>query len=234
MTATGTADRRRVWDLADASTGRAIRRRGIDTGGPVSAALGLAAVVGAVAPGLTDTTRWCVVAALGAVALLVGFAALRRRQAALSLLLALAGLVLPVVAGGVTVIGGLRTPPAVQSSVAVHELRDPPGGPRTSSAFASLPAGRQQDATAFATALVLRIRTLHGSFGPYPTSLTLSRGAVVEPSGRFSGLSLGVLPADARLVYTVSRSGEAFRVTLVSTTDDTATVTATSSLLTGS
>ncbi|GAA2753418.1 hypothetical protein [Amnibacterium kyonggiense] len=232
MTATGTTGRPKVWDLADASVERSVRRRGTDPGGPVAAALGVVAFAAAAAPGVADPTRWSVVAAAGSIAVLVGFSAMRRRQAVLSLLLALAGLVLPVVAGVVTIADAVRAPAAVHSTVAAHELRDPPGGLQPSAAFASLSGRQQSDASAFATTLVERIRTLHGSFGPYPTSLSLSHGSVVEGSGRLGGMSLGVVPAEARLLYTVSRSGDAFRVTVVSRSDEDATVTATSSLVT--
>lgn len=231
--ATGATGREKVWDLADASVDRVVRRRGRDLGGPIAAALGVVALAGAVAPGVDGPTRWCVVAVAGSVAVLVGFSAMRRRQAVLSLLLALAGLVVPVIAGVVTVADAVRAPAAVQSAVAAHELRDPPGGLQPSAAFASLPDRQQSDAAAFATTLVERIRTLHGSFGPYPTSLALSHGSVVEGSGRLGGMSLGVVPAHARLLYTVSRSGDAFRVTVVARSDEDATVTATSSLVTG-
>lgn len=233
MSSIGTTGRSKVWDLADASTEQTVRRRGTDLGGPVAAVLGVIAFAAAAAPGIPVTTRWCLVAAAGSIAVLVGFSAMRRRQALLSLLLAVAGLLIPMAAGAVTVAAAMRAPATVQSAVVPDRmLQDPPGGLRPSAAFSSLPTAQQRDAAAFATAVVLRIRTLHGSFGPYPTSLVLADGSVVEGQGRWSGMSLGAVPADSRVVYTVSRTGDAFRVTVVSTLAEDATVTASSSLVT--
>ncbi|MGT2427062.1 hypothetical protein [Amnibacterium kyonggiense] len=233
MTATGTGGRPRVWDLEDATIAHAVRRRGRDLGGPAAAALGVVSFAAAAAPGPPDPTRWCVVAASGTVAVLVGFSAMRRRQAALALLLALAGVLIPVAAGVVAVAEAAAAPATVQSTVAEHGLQDPPAGLLPSGSFASLPAADRSAASAFATTLVLRIRDLHGSFGPYPASLALSHGSVVEGPGPLGGTALGVVPAQARLVYTVSRTGDAFRVTVVSTDDEAASVTATSSLVAG-
>lgn len=229
MTATGTT---RVWDLADASDDRPIRRRGTDLGGPSAAALGLVALGAAMAPGLSDEARWSAVIASGVVAVLVGFSALRRRQTLTALLLALAGLVAPLAAGGVTMDTALRAPAVVTSTVvadsalAVHADQLAP-----TAAFTGLPGAEQADANGFATALVLRLRTMHGSFGPYPTSLALSGGSVVEGPGVLRGTALGVVPDGLRLVYEVTSSGGAFRVTVVSTSDPDASVAATSALV---
>lgn len=232
MTATGTSRPERVWDLTDASTGRPVTRRRTPLSAPVSAGIGLVAVAASVAPGVDGATRWSVVAATGVVAAVVGFSAVRRRQTLLSLLLAVAGLLLPVAAVAVTVGSAIRAPAAVQSSVVTDDaVAASPGGLRASAAFSSLPAGQRTDAEAFATTLVLRLRALHGAFGPYPTSLALSNGSVVEGAGPLGGTSLGVVPARARLRYEVSRSGDAFRVTVVSIGDAHASVAATSSLV---
>lgn len=229
MTATGTT---RVWDLADASRDHVARRRGTDLGGPVAAVLGLVALGAAVAPGLTEEARWCLVAAAGVTAVLIGFSALRRRQALLSLLLAVAGLLTPLAAGAITMDAAMRAPAAVASEVVADSaLRNPADGLAPSSAFADLPQARRADATAFATALVLRLRTLHGSFGPYPTSLALSTGSVVEGPGLLQGTSLGVVPTGYRVVYEVASSGGTFQVTVASLADATATVAATSALI---
>jgi hypothetical protein len=232
MTATGTA---KVWDLADASHDRVVRRRGRDLGGPVAAALGLVALSAAFAPGLEDEPRWCLVVAAGVTAVLVGFSALRRRQALLSLVLAVAGLLTPLAAAAVTADAALRAPAPVTSRVVADAaLAHPDDGLVSTPAFDDLPTTTQADAQSFATAVVLRLRTLHGSFGPYPTSLALSTGSVVEGPGVLAGTALGVVPDGTRVGYEVTSSGEAFRVTVVSLTDPAATVSATSALLFGS
>jgi hypothetical protein len=231
MTATGTT---KVWDLTDASRDRAVRRRGADLGGPVATGLGLVALGAALAPGLGNETRWALVIAAGATAVLVGFSALRRRQALISLLLAVAGMLTPLAAGAVTMDSALRAPAAVASEVvAPATLTHPADSLTPSSAFGGLPSAAQIDAGSFATTLVLRLRSLHGSFGPYPTSLALSTGSVVEGPGLLQGTSLGVVPAGTRLVYEVTSSGDAFRVSVVSLTDPSATVSATSALIAG-
>lgn len=229
MTATGTA---KVWDLADSSRDRLARRRGTDLGGPVATVLGVVALGASLAPGLADEPRWCLVAAAGATAVLVGFSALRRRQALLSLLLAVAGLLLPLAAGAVTMDSALRAPAAVSSAVVrTTRLAGDTDGLSTSAAFTALSRTAQVDAESFATTIVLRLRTLHGSFGPYPTSLALSTGSIVEGPGVLQGTSLGVVPNGARLVYEVTTSGDEFRVTVVSLADPAATVSATSALV---
>ena len=229
MTATGTTP---VWDLTDASRDRTVRRRGTDLGGPVAAVLGLVALGAAFAPGLSNEARWAFVIAAGATALLVGFSALRRRQALISLLLAVAGLLTPVAAGAVTMDTAMRAPAAVVSKVVADSaLTHPADALVTSTAMTALSHAEQSSAQAFATALVLRLRTLHGSFGPYPTSLALSTGSIVEGPGLLQGTSLGVVPEGTRLVYEVSESGGAFRVTVLSRTDPAASATATSALI---
>jgi hypothetical protein len=229
MTATGTT---KVWDLADASRDRVARRRGTDLGGPVAAVLGVVAFGAAVAPGLSDEARWCLVAAAGATAVLVGFSALRRRQALLSLLLAVAGLLTPLAAGAVTMDAAMRAPAAVSSTVVADSaLTEPADSLASSAAFVGLSHAAQVDATSFGTGVVLRLRTLHGSFGPYPTSLALSTGSVVEGPGVLQGTALGVVPTGFRLVYEVTASGGSFQVTVVSVADPAASVVATSALI---
>lgn len=205
-----------VWDLADASRSRGPRRRGIDLGGPIAAALGVVALGAAVAPGLRIDTRWCLVGAAGAIGLLVAGSALRRRQALLSLLLAAAGLVAPLAAGAVTMQTAAAQPAQVISRVVpdaslvvsqVTLVRSP--------GFTALSSRRQADAEAFATALVLRLRTLHGVWGPYPAALALSGGSVVEAAGEMQGTALGAVPAEERLEYRVTTSGDAFAMRVV-------------------
>lgn len=228
VSATGTT---KVWDLADASHDRAVHRRGMDAGGPVAAVLGAVALGSAVAPGLTAEARSCLVVVAGTVAVLVGFSALRRRPALLSLVLAALGLIAPLVAGVVTMDAAMHAPAAVTSrTVPEDALAHPADALRTSAGFADLPAHQRADAQAFATGLVLRLRTLHGSWGPYPTSLRLSDDSVVEGSGLLQGTELGVVPDTSRLVYEVTPSGRAFRVAVVSTADPTAVVSADSGL----
>lgn len=222
----------RVYDLADASSTRQVRRRGMDLGGPIAAVFGGVALGAAVAPGLPADARWSLVVGSGAIGLLVGLSTIRRRQALLSLLLAFAGLAAPLAAGAITTIVTTAAPPPVATEVVPDRALAVPGDALTSSAaFAGLTRHDRADAEAFATALVLRLRTLHGSFGPYPASLRLSDGSVVEGAGLLEGTALGVVPADARLEYRVTRSGSAFRVVVVSTEDPAATVAADSSLM---
>ncbi|RIX27909.1 hypothetical protein [Amnibacterium setariae] len=206
----------RVWDLADTSAGRAVRRRGWDHGGPLAATLGLVALGGAFAPDIAVETRWTVVGAAGLVALLVAGSAVRRRQALLSLLLAFAGLVTPLAAGAVATAATLAQPPVVTSTVVPDRaLPTAPQALVASDAFAERPADEQEAAREFATALVLRLRTVHGAFGPYPAALRLSNGSVVEAAGAMQGTSLGAVPRNARLEYRVTRSGGAFAVSVV-------------------
>jgi hypothetical protein len=229
----------RVWDLADASAGRAVRRRGWDHGGPLAATLGLVALGAALAPEIAVETRWTVVGASGLVALLVAGSAVRRRQALLSLLLAFAGLAAPLAAGAVATAATLAQPPVVTSTVVPDRaLPTAPEALVASDALAGRPAGEQAAAREFATALVLRLRTVHGAFGPYPAALRLSHGSVVEAAGAMQGTSLGAVPRNARLEYRVTRSGGAFAVTVVSGGADgpsgsagVASVTATSALV---
>lgn len=230
----------RVWDLADASAGRAVRRRGWDHGGPLAATLGLVALGAALAPEIAVETRWTVVGAAGLVALLVAGSAVRRRQALLSLLLAFAGLVAPLAAGAVATAATLAQPPLVTSAVVPDRaLPTAPEALVASDAFAERPAGEQAAAREFATALVLRLRTVHGAFGPYPAALRLSHGSVVEAAGAMQGTSLGAVPRNARLEYRVTRSGGAFAVSVVTggtggtagSSAGVASVTATSALV---
>lgn len=229
MTTTGTT---KVWDLADASRDRVPRRRGADVGGPIAAALGLVALGAAIAPGLAAEARWCLVIAAGGTAALIGFSALRRRQALVTLLLAVAGLLTPLAAGAVTMDSAMHAPTAVTSEVVKDSsLAHPDDGIVYSGPFADLPREEQVEAEAFATGLVLRLRTLHGPFGPFPASLALSTGSLVEGPGAFQGTSLGAVPERSRLLYQVTSSGSAFRVVVTSTTDPTATETVTSGLV---
>lgn len=229
---TSAAGATKVWDLADASLHRGARRHGFDLGGPIAAALGGVALGAAVAPGVNIDARWCLVAGAGVVALLVAFSAIRRRQALVSLLLALTGLLSPLAAGAVAVDTTMAAKPAVTSAVVSDaSLTAVDDALVTTRAFTAMSRERRADAAAFATSLVLRLRTLHGSSGPYPTSLDLSDGSVVEGAGLLQGTALGVVPTDARLDYRVTTSGSAFQVVVVSDDDPRATVTANSSLV---
>jgi hypothetical protein len=229
---TTSAGATKVWDLADATQQSRGRRRGMDAGGPIAAALGGVALCAAIAPGLPLDARWCLVAGAGVVALLVACSAIRRRQALLSLLLALTGRVAPVAAVAITVDATTAAPAAVTSSIvsdaslgAMHEFVVP------SVAFVALPSVRQTEAEAFATALVLRLRSLHGTSSPYPPSLQLSNGSIVEGSGVLQGAALSAAPNGTRLVYEVTATGSAFRIVVISGHDSEARVTADSSLV---
>jgi hypothetical protein len=222
----------RVWDLADASTGSARSRRGTGWGGPVAATAGAAAVVAALAPGLPLELRWTGVVVAGLVALPVGFATLRRRLTATSLVLALLGVVAPFVAGVATWDGATAAPPAVRSITVPDATMTVAEQTLTRSrAFAALPAAERADAAAFAGALALRLHALHGSWGPFPTALQQSQGSLVETSGLLQGAPLGAMPRDTRLEYEVAASGSAFRVTVVSIPHPDASVSATSALV---
>jgi hypothetical protein len=228
MTAAGTT---KVWDLADGSSAHGAHRRGMDLGGPIAATLGVLSLGAAVAPGLPAEARWSLVVGAGVVALLVALSAIRRRQAVLSMLLAFAGLVCPIAAGAVMIDGAMSAKPTVTSAVVPDNAFLAVDDTLVSTpAFATLAPGRRADAEAFATSLVLRLRTLHGTFGPYPTSLQLSNGSVVEGAGGMRGTALGMVPADARLRYDVTASRTTFRVIVLADGNDAASVTASSAL----
>lgn len=222
----------RVWDLADASAGQVGGRRGAGPGGPVAAVAGIAAVVAALAPGLPLELRWTGVAVAGLVALPVGFRTLRRRLTATSLVLALVGVLTPFVAGVATWDGADAAPPTVRSTtvpdadmvIAEQTLSQTP-------AFTALPPAERADAAVFAGALALRLRALHGSWGPFPTALEQTQGSIVETTGPLRGAPLGALPRGMRLEYEVAASGSAFRVTVVSVPSPDASVSATSALV---
>lgn len=229
MTAAGTV---KVWDLNDSSAHRRRPgRRSLDLAAPIAAVLGVIALVAALWHGMPTVNRWCVVVPFGGIGLLVGFSALRRRQTAMSMLLALAGIVLPIAAGVIAATASDAPPAVTNSSIADTALADVPTVLTPSPTFGALPADERTQDEALVDALVLRLRSLHTRYGPFPTQLAQSNGQIVESAGLLRGTPLGVLPIHSVLRYEVARSGETFRVTVVSTTDPTATVSGTSELM---
>lgn len=222
----------KVWDLSDSSLHRHSERRRLDLGGPIAVALAVVALAAASAPGVELVVRWCTVASFGGVGMLVAFSSLRRRQTVASLLVGLTGLVLPLaaVAMAMSVASGVpatvsNTP--LQASAVVIEGTAPSPSP----GFGHLPFADRADAIRTAEQLVFRLRNLHGSDGPYPTALASSTGNVVELSGMYRGLPIGVLAGGTHLVYAATADGSAFRITIVSNDHPEASVSVNSTLI---
>ena len=220
-----------VWDLESVSRGHIAHRARPDYGGAIAATLGVVAFCAGVAPPLSIATHWCLVIAFGAGAVLVGFSALRRRQTRAAVLLATLGLLLPVTAVTAVIVTAALEPATV-TNVTVKDSSLEPGstGVVTSPGFAQLSIEQRSTAGAFLTALVLQLQTMHGSWAPFPTSLGVSNGSLVEGSGILRGTTLGTVPEGDRLVYQVSPHGAAFRVAVVATSDVDASIAAESSM----
>lgn len=221
----------KVWDLSDSSAHRIRERPRFDRGGPIAVAFAVVALAVAVADGVPVVTRCCLVAIFGGVGMLVALSAVRRRQTLASLTVGLTGLVLPLVAVALALAAINAAPAAVTNSTlqssapAIAET-----APSPSPDFAQLPFADRADATRTAVQLVFRLRNLHGTDGPYPTALASSDGTVVERSGLYRGLPLGVLAEGTHLLYAARADGRAFRITIVSNADPEASISVNNTL----
>lgn len=229
MTVTGTD---KVWDLSDSSLHQHPGRRRLDLGGPIAVALAVVALAAAVADGVPLVTRWCLVASFGGVGMLVAISSLRRRQTPASLAVGLVGLVLPFVAVALALTAVDPAPAAVtNSTVQSSALAIAGTAPSPSPEFGQLPFADRAAATRTAEQFVFRLRNLHGSDGPYPTALASSDGNVVELSGSYRGLPIGVLDEGTHLLYAATADGRAFRITIVSNGHPEASVSVYSTLV---
>lgn len=229
MAVTGTD---KVWDLSDSSLHRHHERRGLDLGGPIALALAVVALAAAAADGVPLVTRCCLVASFGGVGMLVALSSLRRRQTPASVAVALLGLVLPLAAVALAVAAINAAPASVTNSTLRSSALAIAGtAPSPSPEFAELPLGDRADATRTAEQLVFRLRTLHGTDGPFPTQLASSEGTVVELSGIYRGIPLGVLAEGTHLLYAATADGCAFRITIVSNVHPEASISVNSTLV---
>lgn len=223
-----------VWDLHDETQGVTVfedRGHELDFAGPIAALLGAVSVGAALSAGLPVLFRWVLVVGLGVAAFVVAVAGLRRPQTVLTLGLAAVGLLAPVAAAVV-----LSSTPLTASTVVRNTSMPATTTGATSTtltrtaAFEALPATDRRAAGTFASGLVLRLRTLHGDYGPFPEKLALSGGGVVEAAGDLRGTPLGPLPDGMRLTYSVTADRTAFRVVVNDVDVATATVRADSTL----
>ncbi|WP_133763701.1 hypothetical protein [Amnibacterium kyonggiense] len=214
-----------VWDLSTVSQRRYTPRVRPSRTAPAAAGFGLAALGSATVLPAAPETRWFLVVALGLVAVLVGVAALRRRQTRRGLLLAIVGVLAPAIAVAAVAVQAAQAPATVTSSTVQRATLQPDSNALVPTpGFTTLAGERQVAMRDFLSATVLQLQTMHGSWAPLPTALAVSNGALVERDGVFQGTALGAVPESDRVTYQVSSDGTAFRLSVSSATDPRATI----------
>ena len=210
-------DGARVWDLTSATPSRTLPRSRPNHAGAIAAAFGVAALLALAVPSGDGVTRLFIVTGLGAIAALVGFSALRRRQTIAALLLAVVGIAAPAIAIGCVVLQSAQAPATVTSAIVQRATLQPDSSALIPTReFDSLPKDERDAMKAFVSATAQQIQSLHGAWAPLPHGLQNANGTLVESDGLFRGTALGGLPSGARLAYEVSSDGTAFRISVAS------------------
>jgi hypothetical protein len=216
-----------VWDLGAASQRRFTPRARPSHAGPVAAAFGVVALGAALLPSVAIETRLFFTIGFGVISALVGFSALRRRQTRTALLLAVVGVAAPVLAIAAIVLQSVQEPATVTSSTVQRATLQPDSSALVPShEFGALTSDEQGEMKAFLVATVLQLQTMHGSWAPFPRSVAVSNGVLVEGDGILRGASLGAMPRGEILAYEVSSDGTAFRVAISSSSDPSAVIRA--------
>lgn len=223
-----------VWDLSDDTVypPPQIEHEPVaaDRSGPIAAGAGVLALVAALIPDLPSVSRWCLLIGLGVVAVLVGFSALRRRQILLTVLLAVTGIALPVLA----VLGTVLLPrPAAPVENAVLAADSPTSTSATVQSTPRLRTASLADRTVAeeaAARLALHLRAMHGSAGPFPLSLSNDDDMLVETGGAIDGVQVGRIPAGVHVHYAVAPDQRFFEVRVALDADPSAAATADSTI----
>lgn len=214
-----------VWDLGSTTQHRFTPRARPSHRGPIAASFGAAALCAAVLPGASAEARLLLAIVLGAIAAITGFSALRRRQTRTAMLLAVAGLVAPVIAiSSVAMAIGGAAPTVTSATVQRSTLQPMSAGMIPTQHFVGLAAQEQESMKALLAATLLQLQTMHGSWAPLPESLAISNGVLVEGDGMFRGTTLGTVPSDEQLAYQIADDGTAFRIAVTSASDPRATI----------
>lgn len=225
-----------VWDLTDTSAYPVPRVRTLEPApspgplGAIAAAAGVLALGSAVLPGPPATARWAALIVFGLAALVLGFAALRRSQILLTVLLAVGAAAGPVLGAALILLLPQTAPP-------IENVVLPAGSPFshsstvvTTPALDARPAAEAVTASDAAAALAVHLRAMHGMAGPFPLALDSTTGALVERGGVIGDVQVGVVPQGMHVVYSIAPDQRFFEVRVELDDDHAAAATADSTL----
>lgn len=223
-----------VWDLSDDTVYPPpqieLEPVGPDRGGPIAAAAGLLAFIVAVVPGLPTLPRWCLLIGLGVVAVLVGFAALRRRQILLTVLLAVGGMVLAVLAAGAVILVPPAAAPVENAVLAADSPASTSATVQLTPRMASASLADRTAASDAAARLALHLRAMHGAAGPFPLTLANEEDLVIETGGAIDAVQVGRIPAGMHVRYAVAPDQRFFELRVALDADPAASATADSTI----